>query len=96
MITHEEAAKQMRMQSGPLGESQLIRRELLVNQLRTQVEEEHKTSRESGKFDEDSIEGQAELMVYISEMIVLITTGDDEKDSENIEMLADNIHQKAT
>ena len=28
-------------------------------------------------------------------MLVLITTGDDEKDAENIEMLADNIHQKA-
>ena len=57
-----------------------------------QGEEESKTSPEESA---SGIDGQTELMSYISEMLVLISTGDDVADLANIELVANNIHQKA-
>ena len=46
--------------------------------------------------DSDAISPEeAELQEYISEMLLLISTGDDEVDLANIELVADNIHTKA-
>ena len=38
---------------------------------------------------------QEELKAYIIEMLLLITTGDEEADMANIEMAASNIHTKS-
>ena len=47
-------------------------------------------------YDIDAISPEeAELQEYISEMLLLISSGDDEVDSANIELVADNIHTKA-
>ena len=40
-------------------------------------------------------DSQIELREYIGEMLLLITTGDEDVDMANIEMIADNIHAKA-
>ena len=47
-------------------------------------------------MDQSEVEKQqAELLGYISEILCTISTGDEEKDFESIEVVADSVHAKA-
>ena len=40
-------------------------------------------------------EKNAELLQYISEMVLIISTGDEEADQASIELVAESIHSRA-
>lgn len=59
------------------------------------MEEESKEAEGDEEQTASVDEKQAELENYICEMLLMISTGDDELDMQSIEVVAVNIHTKA-
>ena len=62
-------------------------------------DEEEKGSQvteEESKIEQDDayVDDIHELRLYISDLLLIISTGDEEADMANIEMVADNVHAK--
>ena len=51
---------------------------------------------EDSKIEQDDayVDEIHELRLYISDLLLIISTGDEEADMANIEMVADNVHAK--
>ena len=51
---------------------------------------------EESKIEQDDayVDDIHELRLYISDLLLIISTGDEEADMANIEMVADNVHAK--
>lgn len=58
-----------------------------MSDVQTELEDEEAPSAE--------ILQNEELQEYISEMLLLISTGDEEADMANVELISENIHTKA-
>ena len=51
-------------------------------------------SAEVREIDEEEKKDQRELKEYIKEILLIITTGDEEVDKLNIDLVSENVHAK--
>ena len=51
-------------------------------------------SEEVREIDEEEKKDQRELKEYIKEILLIITTGDEEVDKLNIDLVSENVHAK--